>query len=100
MRYLTWRLTWNGNYGYGPEQIAFANGARLEASSWLDLTVEQGTILGYLIGNIDLSLLSDWSVAELSEIDALDFAKTIDPSAFFLDDGRIGAIEDVSGGET
>lgn len=93
MRYLTWRLTWDADhqYGIGPEQTVVDNGARLEASAWVDPTVENGTILGYLTGDVDLGLLSAWSVAELSQAEALAFAQALNPEAFLSDDGVIGA---------
>lgn len=90
MRYLTWQLTWADGYGYGPEPVVAEHGARLEASSWVDPTVEVGTILGYLHGDVDLALLDDWSVTELTEAEALAFAQAIDPNACVTDDGVIG----------
>jgi hypothetical protein len=95
MRYLTWKLAWpgDGRYGYGPEQVAAANGARLEASSWVDGQVETGTILGYLDGELDLSLLAEWDVTELDETEALTFAQTKQAEAFLGSEGRIAAPE-------
>lgn len=98
MRYLTWQLTWPGDhrYGYGPEPIAADNGAHLEASMWVNPTVEAGVILGYLNGDIDLGLIEAWSAQELSENDALVFAQGIDPNAYVSDDGRIATTTQVS----
>jgi hypothetical protein len=95
VRYLTWKLTWPGDaqYGVGPEPVVADNGGRLEASSWVNPTVEAGTILGYLNGDVDLSLLADWDVIELTEAEALAFAQAINSDAFMLDDGRIGEPE-------
>lgn len=91
MRYLTWQLTWDAEhqYGTGPEATVAEHGARLEASSWVDPTVESGTILGYLHGDIDLALIADWSVAELDEAGALAFAQAVDASAYIANDGMI-----------
>lgn len=93
MRYLTWKLTWpgDGRYGFGPEPAVADNGGRLEASGWVDPTVEAGTILGYLTGDVDLALLADWEVAELPQSEALAFARALNPEAFLTNDGRIGA---------
>lgn len=93
MRYLTWQLTWDAEhqYGIGPEATVAEHGARLEASSWVDPTVESGTILGYLHGDINLGLLADWSVTELTEAEALAFAQEIDPNAYLADGGVIAA---------
>jgi hypothetical protein len=90
MRYIVWHLTWpTAEYGYGPEQTAADNGAHLEASMWVNPTVEAGTILGYLTGELDLALLAAWNVTELTQADALAFAAAIDPNAYLSDDGRI-----------
>jgi len=93
MRYLTWKLTWpdDAQYGFGPEPVVAENGGRLEASEWVNPTVEAGTILGYLIGDVDFALLADWNVAELTEVEALTFAQALNPEAFLANDGRIGA---------
>lgn len=91
MRYCTWHLTWpTPEYGYGPEQTAHDNGAHLDASMWVNPDVEHGNILGYLTGDIDLELLADWDVAELTQAKALKFAKNLDPNAYVMDDGIIG----------
>jgi hypothetical protein len=91
MRYIVWHLTWpTPDYGYGPEPVATDNGAHLEASMWVYPTVEAGTILGYLTGELDLALLAAWNATELAQADALAFASAIDPNAYILDDGRIG----------
>jgi hypothetical protein len=91
MRYLVWHLTWpTSQYGYGPEQTAADNGAHLKASMWVNPDVEHGNILGYLIGDLDLALLADWDVTELSEADALAFAVNLDAGAYVMADGVIG----------
>jgi len=96
MRYLTWHLTWpTAEYGYGPEQTAADNGAHLEASMWVNPDVEHGNILGYLTGDLDLTLLADWDVSELSEVEALGFAAAIDVNAYVADDGRIATTSEV-----
>jgi hypothetical protein len=89
MRYATWKLTWVDGYGYGPEQTAADNGGRLEASSFASPDVMTGTILGYLTGDVDLDLLSDWAVTELTAEEALVFAQTVSPDAFFTEGGRL-----------
>jgi len=93
VRYLTWKLTWPGDarYGFGPEPVVAENGGRLEASSWVNPIVETGTILGYLTGDIDLALLADWDVVELTQAEALTFAQALNAEALLTDDGHIGA---------
>lgn len=92
MRYLTWKLTWPGDaqYGFGPESVVAENGGHLEASSWVNPSVETGTILGYLAGDVDLALLADWDVVELTEADALAFAQALNGQAFLAENGFIG----------
>lgn len=91
MRYCTWRLTWDAEhqYGVGPEQTVADHGSRLEASSWVDPTVESGTILGYLDGDIDVAILADWNVVELDQVHAVMFAQNIDENAYPNADGVI-----------
>jgi hypothetical protein len=90
MRYLTWHLTWpTPEYGIGPEGTAADNGAHLDASMWINPTVEHGNILGYLTGELDLGLLVDWGTKELTQAEALTFAQAIDPNAYVMNDGAI-----------
>jgi len=91
MRYLTWNLHWPTiEYGTGPEQTVADNGARLEASSWVNPSVEHGSILGYFTGGVNLALLTDWNAVEVTEAQALAFAQAIDENAYVMDDGVIG----------
>lgn len=97
MRYLTWRLKWDkgGSYGTGPESIIAINGGSLSASEWVDGSIEYGIILGYLSGAGDISkssltsLLADWSATEITESEALAFAKKLNADAFIFDGGII-----------
>lgn len=89
MRYITWQLTWVDNYGYGPEQVIADNGGFLEASTWFNPTIEQGTILGYLHGDQPVDLISGWDAIELSQEEALGFAQIIDAKAFINENGII-----------
>lgn len=88
MKYVTWVLTWDGDYGYGPELVAAEHGAKLNAA-FASPSVESGTTLGYLTGDLDLSLLVNWQVTEISQAEALAFVQELNPEAFILDDGRI-----------
>ena len=90
MKYLTWKLNWNDDYGTGPEGLVGQNRAHLAASMWVVPDVETGTILGYLTGDVDLTILSDFDAQELSEADALAFAAAIDANAYVMEDGSIG----------
>jgi len=89
MRYITWKLTWVDGYGYGPEQVIADNGGFLEASSWFNPTIEQGTILGYLHGEQPIDLISSWNAIELSQEEALGFARVIDAGVSVNENGVI-----------
>ncbi len=91
MRYLIWKLNWdNPKYGTGPEQVITEQGCKVTPSIFANPDVLTGQILGYLLsGDIDLTTLSLWQVTELSQAEALDFAKTVDTSAYLLPDGVI-----------
>lgn len=91
MRYLIWRLNWDDSkHGTGPEQAIAQQGARAGASMFANPDVETGTILGYLTeGDIDLSVLTSWQVAEVTQAEALAFAQVIDSEAYLLPDGVI-----------
>lgn len=89
MRYSTWKLIYpDGTVGYGPETEANVNGTVLEASSWVD---PDGTILGYVYDDIDVSLYTAYQLTEISADEALAFAQEIDADAYFLETGIIGA---------
>lgn len=92
MNYATWKLNFTDpNYGTGPEQIIAALGFNAEGG-WAEGQVENnGTILGYVTGEPDASQLAAWDFAYKTEADALTFALAINPEAYLLEDGRIGA---------
>lgn len=88
MRYLTYDLIYpTPEYGYGPDTIINATGTTtLTASEFVDA---DGTHLGYLDGEYDLSTLTEYNVAELTQTEALAWAQTIAPAAYLLPDGTI-----------
>jgi len=57
---------------------------------WVNPDVEHGRILGYLTGELDIELLSDWDAEVLTQAQALAFALALDENAFVMDDGVIG----------
>jgi hypothetical protein len=91
MKYATWKLNFiNPEYGTGPEPEIVANGGTAEGA-WVDGDItDGGTVLGYFTG--DAADLAPWEFAEVSQEQALEFAKAIDPTAYLLEDGRIGAV--------
>lgn len=92
MRYFTWKLTWSDGYGYGPEQTAHDNGGKLTPSMWANPSVETGPILGYATEDLNLEMFSDWDAVELTQSEALDFAKSVDVTAYVTNDGIIGQV--------
>lgn len=85
MRYLIYQLNWISGYGYGPEDIANQNNSRIEPSCF----VENERILGYMHGELDLSLISAYQPEILTQNEALLFAKNLNETAYLLDDGTI-----------
>jgi hypothetical protein len=92
MKYATWKLNFTDpNYGTGPEDAISALGFSAEGG-WVDGQVEAGgTILGYVSEAQDESALTAWEFANVTEEEALEFAQAINPEAYLLEDGRIGA---------
>lgn len=92
MNYATWKLNFTDpNYGTGPEERIAAQGFSAEGA-WVSGQVENGgTILGYVTGTPVVAVLTPWEYAELTQGEALEFAQAIDPEAFLLEDGKIGA---------
>ena len=91
MKYATWKLNFtNHEYGTGPEPEIVANGGTAEGA-WVygDIT-DGGTILGYFTG--DAPDLSNWQFAEVTQEDALAIAVALNPTAYLLEDGRIGSV--------
>jgi hypothetical protein len=95
VNYATWKLNFtNPNYGTGPEDKIGELGFGAEGA-WASGQVEEGgTILGYVTEELDPAELTEWQFTNLTEAEALAFAKAIDSTATVLEDGRIaGAVE-------
>lgn len=90
MKYITWLLDWQDGYGYGPEAFVAESGASL-VSAWSGVETDS-RILGYLVGDFDVTKLSQWDAQELSENEALTFAQALDPDAFVAESGEIHTI--------
>lgn len=92
MNYATWKLNFTDPaYGTGPEDKIAELGFGAEAA-WADGEVENGaTILGYITEALDESELATWSFANITQAEALDFCLALDPEAYILEDGKIGA---------
>lgn len=89
MRYITYKLKWVADYGYSPTELVAAEGSELTPSSYIQGSQENLTILGYLIGELDLTKISEYQPTEMNEEEALAFANSIIPDSFFKEDGTI-----------
>lgn len=86
MRHLKWKLSGGLAGTYPPETIAAAGG-RLQPSCYVDA---HGYRIGHLISDIDVTGLDvAWDVTELSEAEALTWARGFYPDAEVLADGSI-----------
>ena len=94
MNYASWKLNFTDpNYGTGPETLISEKGGNAEGS-WANGQVESGaTILGYVSGDFDTTGLEPWSYTPLTAEEALTFAQTINPDAYFTEQGYITAPE-------
>lgn len=92
MNYATWKLNFTDpSYGTGPEDKISELGFTAE-SGWANGEVENGaTILGYITEPQDESELVAWDFANITQAEALDFCLALDPEAYILEDGKIGA---------
>jgi hypothetical protein len=95
MQYAIWKLNFIEGYGFGPEEkIAQLGG---NATGGITESSPQGRILGYVYGEIDKAALQEWDFDFVSQEQALEFAKVIDPTSYFLEDGKIGSVFESSG---
>lgn len=93
MRYITWKLKWTDEYGHGPESVVHSKGSSLKASMFFDSSTKNGQILGYLEGDLDVTFLADFECEEITDAEALEFAKNLDSTSFFLEDGTIATAQ-------
>jgi len=90
MTYATWKLNFTDpNYGTGPEPAIVKQGATAEGAHTNGDVTTGAKILGYFTGNP--KNLAAWDFEELTQEQALDFVLSVNPDAYFLDDGRIVA---------
>jgi hypothetical protein len=97
MNYATWKLDFTDpNYGTGPEHKIAELGFGAEGA-WTDGQVENGaTILGYITEPQDELKLTAWNFKNISQLEALEFCKGINPEAYLLENGKITTpIEDI-----
>lgn len=88
MQFVTWKLNWIDGYGYGPESLAFEHGLLFQASAFTSNDV----ILGKAYGDIDPVLFSEFDLELISETEALDFAQSVESTAFITEDGDIAFV--------
>lgn len=90
MNYASWKINFDiPNYGTGPEYKIIELGYSAEGA-WANGPIETtGVILGYVEGQPDAKELSGWDFTYLTQEQALEFCKAINPKAHLLDDGKI-----------
>lgn len=93
MNYGTWKLNFTDpQYGTGPEDKIAELGYGAEGA-WVAGQVETGGfILGYVTEPQDESELTAWEFKNISQLEAIEFALAIDPTAYLLPDGRIASV--------
>jgi hypothetical protein len=92
MKYATWKLNFTDpNYGTGPEDKIAELGYGAEGAWVAGQAEDDGTILGYVTGEPNATQLVSWNFAYKTEAEALAFCQAINPEAYLLEDGRIGA---------
>lgn len=90
MNYATWKLSFlNSNYGTGPEEKIAELGFAAEGALSNGQVENGATILGYVSQILDPVELTEWQFENLSQEEALEFARTIAPSAYLLENGKI-----------
>lgn len=89
MRYATWQLFWepNAEYGSGPESVIVNRGGRAEGVFFTGDV--DAAIVGYVHGDVPLTDLDNWNVAEITSAEALTLAQQQDPEASLDAEGRI-----------
>lgn len=90
MQYAIWKLNFIDGYGFGPEDKVAQLGGK--ASGGPTESTVLGRILGYIYGEIDKAALQEWDFDFVNQEQALEFAKLIDPTSYFLEDGKIGSV--------
>lgn len=92
MNYATWKLKFTkAGYGSGPEEKLAKNGIAAEGG-WLNGQVEDsGIILGYLSEEVNEADFTNWELKNITQEEALAFALAINPEAYLLESGKIGA---------
>jgi hypothetical protein len=90
VNYATWKLSFlNSNYGTGPEEKIAELGFAAEGALSNGQVENGATILGYVSQILDPVELTEWQFENLSQEEALEFARTIAPSAYLLENGKI-----------
>ena len=82
MRYGTWNLLFTDNLSEGATVPVELSGAFYYDNAELN-------VAGYMPEDTVVADLSAWNVAELTELEFLDLAKTVDPLAYMDDNGCV-----------
>jgi len=88
LKYATWQLDFtNPDFGTGPESLIVEQGGTAEGAIANGGINDGAEILGYFTG--EPTGLEAWSFSEITQSEALFFAKAINESAYVDDNGRI-----------
>lgn len=91
MKYLKWSIYFEpeAKEGTTPEEIIKNDGG------WAEGGIGLGglDIIGYTSDDIDLTKLSNYNIQELTQVEALNMAKNINPDCYLKTNGKIGSPE-------
>jgi hypothetical protein len=86
MKYFTWNTVFDDS-GYGSTPESSVTTGTLEGGFEY-----QGTsIVGYGSNDVNISNLGNWAVVEITQAEALNFAKSLNSNCYVNDDGKIQA---------
>lgn len=89
MIYVTYYLLETGSYGINPSQLANEKNLYFEPSAWVQKTSTATQYLGYAANDLAVEDFADFKMKKISEPEALAFAQSAEPSAYYLPDGKI-----------
>ncbi len=91
MKYYRWKLKWEDGEGIDFTRFVNNDSTRVEPDfSVGDLLDPTTWIYGYLVsGTINLALLTEWSAEEVTSIEILDAAKSLNENVVLGTDGRV-----------
>lgn len=88
MKYIKYKLKWEGNDGYDPSHVLGSKNF-VNISYDLDKTEQEKFYFGVILNDSSLNDLLDFEAQESSIEEILFSAKKIDPNCYVLEDGLI-----------